>query len=290
MRIRVPFTRTVVSFSPAHDRKLYLIGDDQESHRVSPEHIQALQNKVASSLEPIKHLDFYLGGGLAIAYTLKAMEEYHGGTMRNLVPKNVNNVLGGYYRDHAAIDILCFPKELPAIVEAFESQGKYLVGRGPMIKVSSGTKAETYHPLSIEEALGKKNLRITNPDKQYLNLYLHHFETSAHEEVTRREDGIFVTKKEKREIKPSLLEVVSDEDNVRVKVTDFEGCRVRIGPNLLVKVAHPWYLLKAKVRAIREKNKDDSRHELDIVVLENILTYIDHEGNGADCHPLREAL
>ncbi len=290
--MRILYSRKEVFFSPAHNRRLYLIGNTQETTDVvSSEHIANLQKRVSQTLEPVKNTNMYLGGGFAIAYTLS---RYPSEVVQNLLPKNVRVSIGGYYRDHAAIDLLCFEENLREVVQAFESKGKYLVGRlkmgpfSPMFKVSKGTKVEGYEPLTTEEALTRKNLRITDGTGEYLNLYLHHFETAARERVQKKEDETFTSLEGRRKIDPSLLEVVSNEDNVRVKITDFEGCRARISPGFLIKIAHPFYLLKAKARALHEKNKADPRHELDITILENLLVYIEHETPLSDLSPRME--
>ncbi|MBM3233113.1 hypothetical protein FJZ18_03035 [Candidatus Pacearchaeota archaeon] len=280
--MKVPYTRTEIQLATSHDRTLRLIGQENRKDQITEERIDEVRQKALSIIKPMINENIYLGGGHAIAYILSTFQR----DSYNLVPKNIQKMVGGFYRDHAALDLLCFEDDLPSIVETGKLYGLHLVGRlRTMFKVLPNTKFEGYSTLDAKEAIGRKNLRLAALSGEYANVYIHHLETATRERVRKREDGIYELEKGKKQVPPSFLEVVSTEGNIRVKVTDFEGIRSRIAPDVLIKCAHPFYLLKAKARAMLEKNRNDPRHELDVEILENILEHIQHSSNLADIAP-----
>jgi len=120
---------------------------------------------------------------------------------------------------------------------------------------------------------------------QYVDLHVHDLEAPDGHHVSEVEPFRFVGDDTAAEVPYERVTVVSYDDGVRVPLRYFEGCRYVLQPgNLFLKVAHPWYLLEVKMRALRSKNLKDERHATDMEVIEKILQFMEIDADLGAMH------
>lgn len=303
--MKLPFSDWQFVFNPAHDRRLKLISLHETcDDTISKGRISSIEQKLGESMQKLGNALIYLAGGLGIVYTLKKYPEK---TISEIIPVHVPCVVGGFYRDHDALDIECYVEDLEKLIAAARENSLVLFKRrGPLIKVSPSTKSEIYSPVSPEDLRRAaanpsesdafyKNLRLIDISKvnkpnsvakksiphfvsgdisSYINVYVHSYETQEGRKVRRLTPFTFHDEN-KREINYDNMQVRSYERGITVPAHYFKGCQYTLEPQkILLRIVNPVYLLKVKTSVLREKNKNDARHELDIEVLENMVSHI----------------
>jgi hypothetical protein len=280
---------------PAQNTDLKLIEENPSPTSLSKERVEYLEEKVKTLASLLKGRNVLLGGGISIAKILSCYPENF---RKQILPSELREIRG-FYRDHSSLKLLCPEEELEPLADNLKKRNYLLFALNPARhKESIEDRLEEAIEIDPSQCFSCKRLYFIKKDyleeknsskekffafkydeiEKVIRVLLHSYQTKEGEQLARKERYVFINPENQKKVPYEKIEVVCEETETKCPFVEFEGCYLTLSPNVYIRLAHPTYLLLAKTKAYRN-SPGDKRHELDISVLERIISMIEPNKN-----------